>query len=820
MVSDNTGDTTDYSRFEIGVDLARRRTDAAGLAFETTAELQPLVGLAGQKRADAAVRFGTAIKQPGFHLFVLGPESAGKMPAVRQYLEERAASEPAPSDWIYVNTFEAPHKPRAIALPAGRARPFATAIKEALDELRAAMLAIFEGEAYQSRRSAIEEEAQSAQEQDFKQLNEDAREHGIAILRTPVGFAMAPVRDGQVIKPEAFNELPKEEQEQIQQTIEALQEKLQQILKNLPAIEKERRRRVRALNEELAAVAVEGALDDVEAAFGDIEAIRERIAILKKELVANAMSFVADASERDPTHNQPLESERDPRYRRYLVNPVVEGGDGDGAPVLEADNPTMANLVGRIEHIAQMGALVTDFMLIKPGALHTANGGYLLLDARKVLTQPFAWEALKRALRKQEITIESPAEQLSMVTTVTLQPDTIPLSIKCVLFGDRRLYYLLNELDPEFSELFKVAADFDDEADRDGDAGDLYARLAASIVQERGLRAVTAAGVARLIDEGSRLAADASKLSLEVERLEEILCEADHWASEAGRQHMEAEDIDRAVREAIYRQSRIRERTQEAIWRDIIHVDTGGAVVGQVNGLSVLTLRQASFGRPSRITARVRMGSGKIMDIEREVELGGPLHSKGVLILRGFLEGKYAQHVPLSLSASLVFEQSYGGVDGDSASAAELVALMSALSGIPVRQSLAITGSVDQNGRIQAIGGVNEKIEGFFDVCAKRGLTGEQGVVIPASNKAHLMLREDVVAAIGEGKFHVYAVEDIDDAVEILTGNAAGKRGEDGTYPENTVNRGVDDRLVAFAEERTRFAKSMEEAARGSSDAG
>ncbi len=798
--------------------LLRRRTNPSALGFKSTAELDPITGLVGQDRALAAVEFGVDISQPSFHLFVLGPAGAGQTEAVSSFLKKKAAEEEPPSEWVYVNNFVTQHKPRAISLPRGRAGALSKTMIDAIDELRSSIPAMFESEDYQARRRAIDEQTHGSQEEALAALNKKAEQESIAILRTPLGFAMAPTVEGKVIKPEEFNEYPEAERKAIQDKIEALQSELETILKEVPRLEKERRKRVRELNEELAQVAVHGALSEAETAFADLPAVTEYLESVRKDLVANVALFVSDGGEGEAVVSHSVDIEQDARYRRYMVNIIIGDDDSVGAPVLEEDNPTLGNLVGRIEHLSQMGALVTDFLLIKPGVLHKANGGYLLLDARKLLTQPFAWDALKRALKSREITIESPGEHLSLVSTVSLDPDRIPLRVKVALFGDRTLYYLLSALDPEFSALFKVAADFDDTMDHTEENIHVYARLVAALAAKHQLRPINAAGVARIIDESARMAADSEKLTLQIEDVGDMLCEADYWAGQAGRKTIKAEDIARAVQENIFRLDRLREKAQESIIRNIMLVDTEGSHVGQINGLSVLSLGKFAFGRPSRITARVRMGTGRIIDIEREVELGGPLHSKGVMILRGFLEGRYAHDVPLSLTASLVFEQSYGGVDGDSASSAELYTLLSSLAEVPLKQSIAVTGSVNQYGQVQAIGGVNEKIEGFFDICNARGLTGDQGVIIPKSNVPHLMLREDVAEATSKRKFHVYAVKTIDEGIQILTGVPAGERDSESVFPDGTINRKVEDRLIAFAEARRRFG-AREDARQGGEDA-
>jgi lon-related putative ATP-dependent protease len=497
-----------------------------------------------------------------------------------------------------------------------------------------------------------------------------------------------------------------------------------------------------------------------------------------------------------------------PPLRKYKVNLLVDHSQSEVGPVVDEDNPTYTNLIGRVEHIPQMGALLTDFNLIKPGALHRANGGYLILDARKVLLQPYAWEGLKRALHAGKIQIESPGQAYGLLSTVSLEPEPIPLDVKVGLTGDRELYYMLSALDPEFDELFKVMADFETALEKDKKSLKDYANLIARLARNEDLRPFDRAAVGRVIEHASRLVEDTDKLTARLRQVSDLLRESDYWAGQSKQDVVRVEDVQKAIDAQIHRADRLRERMQEQILRKTIYIDTKGERVGQINGLSVIELGGFSFGRPSRITARARMGKGEVVDIEREVELGGPLHSKGVYILEGFLGARYAEDTPLSLSASLVFEQSYGGVDGDSASSAELYALMSAIGDIPIRQSLAVTGSVNQLGEIQPIGGVNEKIEGFFDICKSRRLTGDQGVLIPASNVKHLMLRKDVVEAVAAGKFHIYPVKTVDQGMGLLTGLPAGKRTKAGEYPDGSFNRKITQRLQDLAERRQEIQSS------------
>ena len=787
-----------------------RRCDAGRFGFRTTAELAKLPGLAGQSRALDAVSFATAIRERGYNLFVIGPPGSGKHTGVRDFLERELAGGKAPSDWVYVNNFKTPHRPVAIEPGPGRGTVLSDAMDALIEDLRTGLPAVFEGEDYQNRQGGIEAGFRQRQEEAFEELSQEASRDSIAIVRTPQGFAMAPAPGGEVIKPEVFNALPAEERAGYEARIKALQEKLAAILKMVPRWQKELRDQLRALNREVAGTVVDNAVEEVRSAFGDVEAVLDYLDQVRADLVENAQLFLSGEEELSPFGA----GGADGRFDRYRVNVLIDRDpEAGGTPVVTEDHPTLGSLIGRVEHLQQQGALLTNFRLIKPGSLHRANGGYLLIDARAILTEPFAWQALKRTLRAGSIRIESPGEQLSLVYTITLEPDPIPLDVKVVLFGDRQLYYLLSQFDPDIGDLFKVMADFDDTADWDAASEDLYAGLIAAIADREKLRPLDAGAVARAVERAARDADDARKLSMRIGPLADILRESSHWAGADGAKTVTAAHVQRAIDERLRRADRIRRSSQEMILRDIAMIDTDGEAVGQINALSVLALGEGTFGRPSRITARVRMGTGRVVDIEREVELGGPLHTKGVLILSGFLQARYARDVPMSLAASLVFEQSYGGVDGDSASSAELYALLSALSEVPIRQSIAVTGSVNQLGEVQPIGGANHKIEGFYDICAGRGLTGGQGVIIPEANIQHLMLRDDVVAACGEGRFHVWAVSTIDQGIEILTGRPSGARAPDGAFPPDSINGLVEARLVGFAEKRKAFGATRAGAA-------
>ena len=780
-----------------------RATDLSQLRFVTTAELQPIDGLVGQPRALEAIRFGTQVGKTGFNLFVIGPNGARMQDAVKAVLAKESRARPIPSDWVYVNNFIDAERPIAIELPAGRARTFHDAMHKLIDDLKSALPAVFQSEDYQTRRGAIDESFQKKQGEAFSALRDKAAEKDIVLLRTPLGFALAPAKDGQVVPPDEFSNWPESKRKEIRATIETLEKDLEHIIHQLPQWEKQRRDEVRQLNRDTAKYAVDQLIEDAKSAFNDLPRVVQHIETVRADLVENVAMFAGKSESED---SDTIEFRPGSVFDRYEVNVLVTQDGDKQAPIVEELHPALANLIGRIEYIPVRGALVTNFRLIKAGAAHRANGGYLLLDARSVLLEPFSWAALKRMLRQGKIAIEDIGRFLGFTSTVSLEPDPIPLNVKVILFGDRLLYFLLAAFDPELAEHFKVLADFENDLARTPENEAVLARLVASLVRRDGLNALDRDAVTLVLEHAARLAEHAGKLSLVVEQLREVLIEADFCAREAKRGVISRADVDSALAARIRRAARLRDRTQESILEKVALIETAGAQVGQINGLSVTELGGFSFGRPTRITCQVRPGSGKVVDIEREVELGGPLHSKGVLILSGFLAGRYALDTPMSLFASLVFEQSYGGVEGDSASSAELCALLSALADVPLRQDLAVTGSVNQHGEIQAIGGVNEKIEGFFDICAKRGLTGTQGVLIPQANVQHLMLRKDVIDACAADQFAVYPIATIDEGIALLTGLAAGGRDTKGNYPPDSVNRRVEDRLRDFASIRKNFA--------------
>jgi lon-related putative ATP-dependent protease len=803
---------------ELAPELLYRRCDPAQFSFGTTADLPDLTEVIGQPRAVAALQLGIGMRGDGFNVFALGSAGTGKQSLVGHFLEGRAAKDPVPADWCYVNNFDQPWKPCALRLPPGRGAKLRRDMEELVGELRTVLAGAFESDEYRNRRQVIEHEFKETQERALNELQKRAHERGLALLRTPVGLIFAPVQNNEVIAPDEYQKLPEETRQKLEADVQALQEELQQVLAEAPRRERQARERVTELNHEFTNLAIGSLFEEMRAKYQDLPDVVNYVNAVQHDVIETAQSLVS--SQAAPPAGQAAEGEGEsateapagvpPVQRRYLVNVLVDHSGITAAPVIHEDNPTYQNLVGRTEHLAQMGTLVTDFNLIKPGALHRANGGYLILDAIKVLQQPYAWDALKRSLLSGQITTESLGQALSMISTISLEPQPIPLNVKVVLLGERQIYYALAQADPDFGRLFKVAADFSEEMARDPQSQELYAQLIATLARKHELRPLNAGAVARVIEQSARLVGDDDKLSMNTRGVRDLISEADFWAGEAGHAVVAREDVQKAIDSQIYRADRVRERLYEEIQRNTIFIDTSGAATGQINGLSVLQAGNFAFGQPSRITARIRLGEGEVVNIEREVELSGPIHSKGVLILAGFLGARYAAERPLSLTASLVFEQSYGGVEGDSASSAELYALLSAISGVAVSQSLAVTGSVNQYGRVQAIGGANEKIEGFFDICRARGLTGVQGVLIPASNVRHLMLRSDVVQAVADGQFHVYPVQTVDEGIELLTGMPAGERDTEGKYPADSVNGRVEARLDYLAQKRLEYSAVKE----------
>ncbi|MBI4822013.1 MAG: AAA family ATPase [Deltaproteobacteria bacterium] len=779
----------------------RFRCEPQSIPAEHTGELDPIHRPLGQARAVEAIEFAVSMRRDGFNLFVVGESGAGKHGLVRGIFEAAAAKAPTPPDWCYVHDFEDPRTPRALSLPAGRGKQLASDMKRLVEDLEAAIPSAFESDEYRSRVREIEAQLEEHQASVFKETQERAEARGIAMLQMPNGVVFAPIQDSQVIGPDEFEKLADDRKKEIEVAIKELQADLRTKLRQAPKWAQDAREQLRNLEREVTHSVVESTLEALLSKWCDLPDVCAYLDRVQKDVVENAGDF-RKKDEKGPGDGRGGE--------RYRVNVIVDRAGLSGAPVQYEDLPRVDRLVGRIEHRAHLGNLVSDFTLIKPGALHQANGGYLIIDLRKVLVEPGAWSVLKRSLFAHQVRIEGLGVMLGLSTSQTMDPEPIPLDVKVAVVGDRFLYYLLAHYDSEVADLFKVVADFEDDVPRTEGSTTELARLIAGVSATTGSPPLDRSAIARLIEHAARQSGDAHRLSTNVRDLSDLVQEAAYFARRRECPTIEAPDVEQALAAWIRRHDRIRDRSKQLILEETLRIETAGSTVGQVNALSVISVGGFLFGRPSRVTATARVGSKGIMDIEREVELGGPLHSKGVLIVSNFFATRFGKKVPLAFSASLVFEQSYGGIEGDSASMAELCALISSIAEIPILQSFAMTGSVDQQGRAQAIGGVNEKIEGFFDLCESRGLDGTHGVLIPATNVRNLMVKAEIARACESGKFKILPISTVDDAIEILTGVEAGARDDEGRYPKDSVNG----RLVKSLEELSKvgaaFQRSVE----------
>ena len=793
------------------------KCDPQKFNFQSTAELEERLSALGQDRALAAVEIGINIQSKGYNLFCLGPEGTGKSSLVKRVLAQEAKKRPTPDDWAYVYNFDEPYKPNAISFSAGTASDFAKDIDKLIETLSGSIPAIFESDEYKAGLNIIQEKYKQSKEKYIKILQKKAKGKSVSLLHMPVGLVVAPVKNGEVLSPEAFDELPEEEKKQLIEDLNQMQAEIENSAQDLPAWEDKQRDETNRLRTRFLKEAVKKPIDELHAKYKGHRQANDFLKHIQKYILENVEEFLPSAEPAAPTENEDplstllskIKQPEEDKYAKFKVNVIVKNEPNSGAPIVHLDHPTQGNLVGKVERLQQYGALLTDFTLIKAGALHQANGGFLLIDAHKLLMQPFAWDSLKRAIASKTIKIEAPSEDTSF-TTISLDPEPIPLNVKIILTGDADLYELLSERDPDFLDYFKVEADFGILMDRTKENEIEYAKLIGSLSKKKHLRSLNRQAVAKVIEYSSRLAESSEKLTAHIASIGDLLREADYWARKSKSNHIGKNHIDQAIEAQIYRGSRIKEAMLEQIDKGTILIDIKGKKVGQINGLVVYVFSRNSFGKPTRITTQVRIGKGDFVNIEREVEMSGPIHSKGVLILESLLANRFAKYCPLSLNASIVFEQSYGGVDGDSASSTEYYCLLSAISGIPIKQNIAVTGSINQFGEIQPIGGVNEKIEGFFDVCKHQGLTGDQGVIIPRTNVADLMLREDICQAVEDGNFNVWAVDTVDDGIEILTGIKAGVLDKHGHYPKGTVNYAVQQGLAYFYKCYARYAKETQ----------
>ena len=795
---------------ELAPEKLRRECPVGKIECKTSEELAPLEGIVGQDRALKALTFGMEMKGKGFNVFAAGPPITGKRPATRSYLEKIAKNKPTPPDWCYVNNFQNPYEPKALSLPAGKAKIFQKDLKSLVEQVKRAVPAALQNEEFVASTNSITKKSVEERDRILNELNDGAKKLSYAVRTTQLGIGIVPVRAGKPLTQEEFDALPAAVKKKFEENRENVRSALDKAGKQVNELEARTLEELKKLRDDTVHYAMGGLIGTLASRYNDQPDVVQYLDDLRADILENTELFTQTGNEqqrKDDTLPPSVAESNVPDLllRRYQINVVVDNSDLKGAPVISEDNPTITNLLGMIENEAKFGTLSTDFTLIKGGSIHRANGGYLILGARELLTSQLSYDGLKRALQSGSISIEETGQRLGVASTKSLSPQPIPLNVKIVLAGEHEVYQSLYLADPDFGLLFKVKAHFDDTIERSDQNMRTYGRFVHTLCENEKMNHLEASAIAKVVEYGSRLAEDQNKLSTKFPEIADLVREANLYANQDGSKYINDTHIRKALQEKIYRSNLLDEKAKEMIKRGILLIDTSGKRVGQVNGLSVISLGDFEFGQPSRITASIGLGREGLIDIEREAKLGGQLHTKGVLIISGYLENKYAREKPLSVSCRLVFEQSYGGVDGDSASSTELYAILSALSDIPIRQNLAITGSVNQEGEVQAIGGVNEKIEGFYHTCNAIGLRGDEGVLIPQSNVQHLMLNEEIVEAVRQGKFHIYPVNTIDEGIEILTGVNAGSLGDDGKYEAGSVHSRVNQRLAEMAEEITRF---------------
>lgn len=753
----------------------RETCDPVMFSFRSTEDLEPLSDIIGQERAVKAMEFGLKIDHKGYNIFMTGLTGTGKTSYARAVVKKAAVGKPIPDDILYVYNFTRPEKPIAINLPAGKGSEFSKDMEKLIAEVRREIIRVFDDENFENQKQALIDRYQRASMGLFEKLDETAKAEGFTLQRTPQGIITIPLRDGKPMSQEEFEDLSEEERKALEEKGRTLQGRIDETLRKVRALDKQAREELAHLERDTALATINPLFEEVAVKYAEFAEIISYLKSVKEDIIKNLSVFRTERREKtdgDSQHvlNLAPNVPHEDFFLRYRVNIFVDNRATKGAPVIFETNPTYYNLFGKIEGKTQFGAITTDFTMIKGGAIHRANGGYLILQAADLFKDPYAWDTLKRTLKNSEARVENIGEQYRTVPTVTLKPEPIPVRVKVILIGTPYIYSLLNAYDEDFRKLFKIKVDFDVEMDRTPENLKRYAAFICHICQNEGLIHFDPTGVARVVDYSSRLAEDKKKLSTRFNEIVEVLYEASAWAAIDGSASVTRDYVDKAIEQKVYRSNRVEEKLFSMIERGEILVDTRGAAVGQINGLSVLDVGDYIFGQPSRITARTYLGDEGVINIEREAKMSGHIHDKAVMILTGFLGERYAKDMPLTISASIAFEQNYGGIEGDSATCAELIALLSSISGIPIRQDLAITGSLNQHGHVQPVGGTTYKIEGFYHACKIKGLTGTQGVVIPCQNIDNLMLKPEVVEAVEQGKFHIYSAETIDDAIEIMTG--------------------------------------------------
>ncbi len=798
---------------ELSADKLKKTFDAKKLGISSTKDIKPVEGIIGQDRAVSSLKFGLDIHNDGFNIYLSGPPGIGKMSAVVPFVEKLAKKRKTPPDWCYLNNFKDPYQPLTCKFIPGKGREFEKDMKHLIDHVKEELPRVFESDEYTQKKDEVIENIKRIQESLSKSLNEEASNNGFSIQATPIGMLIIPVKDGKPLNNDELQKLAKNELKAIENKKNELMEKFNQTSKELRKLEREKQNKLKDLDRKVALHVVEGMINDMNEKYHDSQIVNNYLKDVEEDIIDNIDAFKTEKTDDQNVSPKMAAQEEYAKqifFRRYQVNILVDNSKKDGTPVVVELNPSYNNLFGRIEKEMTMGALNTDFTMIRPGAIHKANGGYLILPIEDVLKNLLSWESLKRTLKSHEIQIEEPGEKLGFLSTKSLRPQPIPLDLKIILVGKSLYYQLLHMYDEDFPELFKVKADFDISMNITDKRIKNFLSFLAKFCDKEKLLCMNSGAIIRILEHALRLTSDQEKLSTHFGAIADVIRESHYWAQKDGNNQIGEIHVDKAIDQKIYRSNLMEQKVREMIERNFILIDTEGKETGQVNGLSVISLGDYMFGKPSRITANVTPGKEGIIDIEREVKLGGPIHSKGVMILNGYLLKKYAQNKPLTLSAHLVFEQSYSGVEGDSASSTELYALLSALSGLPINQQIAVTGSVNQNGEVQAIGGVNEKIEGFYQVCKAKGLTGNQGVIIPSSNQKNLMLKQEVVNSVKKGKFHIWPVNNIEEGIELLTGTKAGTPDKNGKYPENSVNWYVQNRLESFTQEIKKLSSAQD----------
>jgi lon-related putative ATP-dependent protease len=768
----------------------------------------PLQTILGQMRALKALEFGLKIKQKGYNIYVAGFAGSGRKTAVRRYLQENAKKMPTPPDWCYVNNFKDNYRPRAIALPAGMARTFGKDMDNFIKAASKEILKAFESEEYATRRTNAVKKLQAQREEMFTKINEQAQKKGLLIQATPMGLMAIPIIDNKPVSEEEFRQLDKKTRDSFTRKQLQLQDQLKKAGRQVAGLEKKANEMIQKMDRDLAAYTLDILLEEYEEKYRKIPEVISYLKEMRDDMLDNLSLFRSEEQKRPEGMEMPFVQDPEMKFRKYRVNVFIDNSQLKGAPIVTELNPSYNNLFGRLEKEAQFGALITDFTMIRSGSIHRANGGYLILPVEDALMNAFSWESLKRAIRNQDIRIEDASDRLGFFTTRSLMPEPIPWNIKIVLIGTPYLYYRLYELDEDFQDLFKVKADFDTVMERTDENMKHYASFVCSLCEEEKLLHFDRDAISKVVEHSCRLAADQEKLSTRFGEIADVVREASFYANQDNLDLVKGKHVEQAIEERFIRSNLLMDKSKEMIDHGTIKIDVTGEKVGQVNGLSVIDLGEITFGRPCRITSSVEPGRDGLIDIEREAKLGGPIHTKGVLILSGYLADTYGHDKPLSLSARLVFEQSYSGVEGDSASSTELYSLLSSLSGKPIRQGIAVTGSVNQKGEVQAIGGVNEKIEGFFEICKSKGLTGEQGVLIPESNVRNLMLKDEIIEAVKKHRFNIWSVSNIDEGIEILTGTKAGKKLRNGAFQKGSVHALVDEKLRSLTETWVSFSEN------------